>query len=158
MKFEEDNVIHGKKTSIDVVRSFATKLNGELLSTEYKDMLSKLDWKCQLGHVFSTTFNHVKNRKQWCPVCGKAKAIKNLKENGMSLEARKKISAGHLKRLNKNNCFTGKKQREIAARLREHVTGILRNSKRHKKILEYLGCSLEEFKQHLESKFYDRST
>lgn len=151
-------VIHGKKTSISVVKDWAVSLGGELLSTEYGNALSKLDWRCALGHEFKTTFNHVKNRGQWCPVCGREKAYRSLIIRMSTQEARDKISRGHLKRLDLLSKYTSKSQRKIASSIRDHVTGLIRNPKKHKSILPLLGCSIDEFRLHLESKFQPNMT
>jgi len=97
-KIAETNIVHGKRTNISLVQAWAISLGGELISTVYINMLGKLEWKCSEGHVFSTTFNHVKNREQWCPVCGKEKAHKSLITRMATSEARDKISKGHWRR------------------------------------------------------------
>ena len=153
------SVIHGKKTSIQDVQVFAIKLGGKLLSVNYINMLSPLDWECTFGHKFTTTFNHVKNRNQWCPICGKEKAVKTIRKRfAEDTSIRERISKSHLKRLSRQSCFSGKSQREIASRLRDHLTGLFRNPHKHKSILKYLGCSIEELKKHLESKFQEGMT
>lgn len=151
---DNSGVVHGKSTNITVVQAYAIKKGGLLLSTEYFNMLKPLLWQCDQKHTFTTTFNHVKNRGQWCPVCGRAQGLKNMRIRfATDPSVREKISSGHLKRLKKLNKYTGKSQREIASSIREHTTGILRKPSKHKGILKWLGCSLEEYRQHLESKF-----
>lgn len=152
------NIIHGKKTSIETIQEYAKALEGKLLSNEYRNALCKLDWECSLGHRFSTTFNHVKNRNQWCPVCGKDKSHKSLIIRMANPEIREKISKSHLKRLNSNGFFCGKTHRHIASEIRDNLTGLFRNPSKHKRILKYIGCSLEELTAHLESKFQEGMT
>jgi hypothetical protein len=147
-------VKHGKKTSIDTVRFYAEEKGGKLLSLQYKNALGKLDWQCKEEHVFSTTFNHVKNRGQWCPVCGQKQGLANMRKRfSEDPSIREKISKGHLKRLNKLDRFTGHTQRDLAGRIREGVTGLIRKPSKHKGFLKYLGCSLSEYLEYLESKF-----
>lgn len=147
-------IVHGKKTSIKDVQVFAENMGGVLLSMNYTNMLCPLEWKCSKGHCFITTFNHVKNRGQWCPVCGQEKSLKNMKERFKNdPSVKEKISKSHLKRLTKQSRFAGKTQREIASRLRDHLTGLLRKPNKHQTVLKYLQCSLESLRSHLESKF-----
>jgi len=147
-------IVHGKKTPIETVQSFAINKGGKLISTTYHNMLQKLDWQCKEGHVFSATFNHIKNRGQWCPKCGQQKSIVNIRRRFKEDPSiREKISRGHLKRLNKEDLFAGKNHRDIARRLRDNITGLFRDPSKHKRILKLLGCTIEEFKAHLESKF-----
>lgn len=152
------SVVHGKKTSIETVQEYAKTLGGKLLSNEYKNALSKLDWECSLSHKFSTTFNHIKNRNQWCPVCGKEKSHKSLIIRMANPEIREKISKGHLRRLNSGGFFCGKDHRHIASEIRDNLTGLFRNPNKHKRILKYVGCSLEELTLYLESKFQEGMT
>src|SRR4051812_818788 len=127
------SVIHGKKTSLETIRSFATERNGLLLSTSYSNALQPMRWKCFEGHEFSMTFNHVKNRGQWCPICGREKALQNIRHRFTTDPSiRLKISTSHLNRLKKSNRFAGFSHREIAARLRDNLTGLLRNPQKHK--------------------------
>jgi uncharacterized Zn finger protein (UPF0148 family) len=164
------SIVHGKKTDIDAVRKFAQNLDGQLLSTVYVNMLTKMDWQCKLGHIFTTTFNHVKNRNQWCPICGREKANKSLIARMATLEAREKISRSHWirngkltedervakKKLNKKNRFlfrlkTESQQRlkhNIRQRVRMALEGVKSNS-----VTQSLGCTWEELRIYLQSKF-----
>jgi hypothetical protein len=136
-----------------MVRKFAEDRGGKLLSIVYINMLHSMDWECSKGHRFTTTFNHIKNRGQWCPICGQEKGYKSMCVSIGTQEVRDKISQGHLRRLHKDNKFTGKTQRKLAAWVREHTTGLLRRPSKHKSILKYIGCTIQEFKVHLQSKF-----
>lgn len=146
-------IVHGKKTLIVDVQNFALAKGGKLISTSYSNILAKYKWECDSGHIFEATFNHVKNRGQWCPICGKIKSHNSLIERMKDPIVRDKISKSHLKRLNKLNKYSGKTQRKLAGRIRESVTGLLRRPQKYKGFLKYLGCSIEQFKQYLESKF-----
>jgi hypothetical protein len=146
-------IVHGKRTDISIVREWAISLGGKLISPKYGNMLSKLEWECSLGHRFTTTFNHIKNRGQWCPICGREKAYITMCTAMATPAVREKISKSHLKRLKKQNKFVGKSQREIAKTIRDHTTGLLRNPKKHQSMLRYIGCSLDQYRIHLESLF-----
>jgi hypothetical protein len=170
------SIVRGKRTSIESVRQYIAAMDGLLLSHTYSNMLEKLDWQCKEGHVFSTTFNHIKNRGQWCPVCGREKGLANMRKtftNDPSI--RQKISASHQKIaieqfqgfVSKSN---GKKVKAINHKRRYKTDPIykmklsLRNrlnmflksnnlEKHNISAVKDLGCSIEELKTHLESKF-----
>lgn len=150
------SIIHGCRANIDVVRQYASDHGGKLLSTEYINALSPLQWQCELGHMFTTTFNHVKNRGQWCSVCAQIKRTASVRArfaNDADLRAR--ISKSHKERLEKLGHFSFKlNHRQLASRIRDHTTGLLRNPAKHKGILVLLCCSIEELRTHLENKFY----
>ncbi|RHZ66588.1 hypothetical protein Glove_306g13 [Diversispora epigaea] len=56
------------------VKQIAYSRNGKCLSTEYKNCYTKLLWSCAKNHKWYTTFNSVKNGNSWCPYCaGQAK-------------------------------------------------------------------------------------
>jgi len=175
-------VVHGKKTSIETVKRWAESLEGELISDEYVNMLKKLKWKCKHNHVFETTFNHVKNRGQWCPTCGEEKARKTFIKNNKNGEHSKKISAGHQGIsvdewkgfVAKENKKKWKKERgnyryhnEIEYKLKltiryrakravETIKGASNISR--EELLASIGCSIEELKSYLESKFQEGMT
>ena len=44
---------------------------GKLLSTEYKNIDSTLEFECSKGHRFENTFSKIRLRNQWCPTCNK---------------------------------------------------------------------------------------
>ena len=172
-------VRHGVKADIKIVKEFAESKNGKLLTTEYKNMLTKMDWQCSEGHEFSTTFNHVKNRKQWCPICGREKANNTFKSNNSDGKHSRKISAGHqnidLKDWKEFVAVKNKKKwkkerghfryhneleyklkliiRYRAKRAVETINGAKNISR--EEMMESLGCTLEELKKHLESQFQE---
>ena len=130
-------VEHGKKTSIEVIKEYAQMNGGELISTVYENALKPLQWKCKEGHLFTTTFNHVKNRGQWCGICGREKGLvsmrKRFKEDP---SVRQKISDGHQKRNKELGIVSSKDHRKLAASIREHTAGLFRNPSKHRKILK----------------------
>lgn len=54
--------------SIDKMHQIAADHGGECLSTTYKNVFTKLKWKCANGHVFEAIPKHVVNG-HWCPNC-----------------------------------------------------------------------------------------
>jgi very-short-patch-repair endonuclease len=54
---------------ISVPQEFAKALKGRLVSTVYGSVNEPLLWECELKHLWTTTFDHVKNRGTWCPYC-----------------------------------------------------------------------------------------
>lgn len=59
----------GKYKSIEDMRAIADKHNGKCLSTQYRDMKTKLKWQCEKGHIWESTPNSIINKKSWCPMC-----------------------------------------------------------------------------------------
>lgn len=66
------------KKTLEEIQQIAVSNGGKLLSKRYENNRQKLKWKCSEGHVFFKTFNHVVNRKQWCPTCFKISNIKKV--------------------------------------------------------------------------------
>ena len=51
---------------------FAKEKNGELLSTEYINMYTLLDWKCNIcEHQWQACLSSIKHQGSWCPKCAK---------------------------------------------------------------------------------------
>lgn len=147
-------IIHGKKTSIDDIRIVAEQKDGKLISSEYVNMNAPLTWECSLGHIFITSFNKVRHRNQWCPICGQKKGLMAMRQRfATDPSIRNKISKSHLTRLNKSQRFAGYNQREISSQIRDNLTGLFRLLSKHKRILQYTDCSFEELKAYIESKF-----
>ena len=69
-----------EKKDIEYARQIAIKNGGECISTDYKNIHSKLKWSCLKGHVWEATLNNVKNGN-WCPTCkGKNRTIDFFRE------------------------------------------------------------------------------
>jgi hypothetical protein len=64
-----------RKLSIELMREIACKKGGECLSNVYITKNSKLEWKCNKGHIWFATPDSVKNSGRWCPVCGGSMAL-----------------------------------------------------------------------------------
>ncbi|RPJ97246.1 hypothetical protein CW357_00825 [Rummeliibacillus sp. TYF005] len=56
------------KNSIDSMREIAEKHGGMCLSKSYKNVFTKLKWKCANGHIFEAIPKHIVNG-HWCPNC-----------------------------------------------------------------------------------------
>lgn len=54
--------------ALEELKAIAAKKNGVCLSSEYKTVFIKLNWRCEFGHEFSTIPLNVK-RGSWCPTC-----------------------------------------------------------------------------------------
>ena len=49
----------------------ANNRGGACLSTEYKSLREKLQWRCKNDHEFAMAASHVIHRNQWCPRCSR---------------------------------------------------------------------------------------
>ncbi len=57
------------KADINDLRKFAKLIGGRLISKEYKNSNSPLEWECKNKHRFILTANAVKNDLVWCSEC-----------------------------------------------------------------------------------------
>lgn len=64
-------IIRGKKrrTPIEVYQEIAQKRGGKLLSTEYINSHTKMEWQCEDGHKFWSVPAPVRFQDVWCPIC-----------------------------------------------------------------------------------------
>lgn len=62
-----------KKKTIEEVREFFESVNYTLLTTEYKNNISKLDYKCTRGHEHSTSWHDFSSGGNRCPICSRKK-------------------------------------------------------------------------------------
>lgn len=61
-----------KKWSIEEMQKMAQVRGGKCLSKEYKNIDSKLIWKCKAGHIWETTpYRMMNKRGNWCRICEK---------------------------------------------------------------------------------------
>lgn len=51
----------------------AKKRGGVCLSKIYVNAKTKLEWKCELGHVWDATPDSIRNKNSWCPICNTQK-------------------------------------------------------------------------------------
>jgi len=73
------------RLDFDQIKRSARKYGGTLLSKEYKDAKSVLQWKCKSGHVFEALPRDVRNGK-WCADCEAEQKFKiNIKQRGTKL-------------------------------------------------------------------------
>jgi hypothetical protein len=59
------------KRSISDMKELAAKNDGECLSSEYKNLITPLEWKCQNGHAFMRKPQYIYNGKGFCMECKK---------------------------------------------------------------------------------------
>jgi len=64
-------VANRQKLTIEMCQEHAKGKGGKCLSAEYKNALSKLEWECKEGHIWSVTPNQVLNNDTWCAQCVK---------------------------------------------------------------------------------------
>jgi hypothetical protein len=62
-----------QRLDISVARQVALEKGGKCLSDTYVNSISRLEWICKFGHIWSATLNSVKDRKTWCPRCRESK-------------------------------------------------------------------------------------
>lgn len=55
---------------IQAIQQLAQQRGGRCLSTEYRNSRTKLEWECEEGHIWETSYTVVR-AGHWCPVCGK---------------------------------------------------------------------------------------
>lgn len=63
-----------RKLNINEMKMLAKKYNGECLSSEYIDAITKLKWRCEKGHIWEAVPSSVK-RGHWCIVCAGKKKL-----------------------------------------------------------------------------------
>lgn len=68
------------KHNIKKMQKIALKNEGECLSDTYKNTLTKLKWKCKLGHIWET-IPKVILKGHWCAICNNKKRTVPLTEN-----------------------------------------------------------------------------
>lgn len=67
-------------TDLEDLKLLAESKNGECLAEHYINSSTKVKWKCEKGHIWETTPNHIK-LGTWCPICfGKHKTIEEMKK------------------------------------------------------------------------------
>ena len=62
---------HHVFTLEDVIK-VVDQRGGKVLSKEYKNADTPMDFECSKGHQFTNRFSHIKSRGQWCPTCNKS--------------------------------------------------------------------------------------
>ena len=72
------NILRGKwcpqcsgsqKLGIETFRKIAIDRGGKLISNQYLNIDTNLEWECSEGHRWKATGNNVKLKNTWCPVC-----------------------------------------------------------------------------------------
>jgi len=67
------NEVNGKhrRLTIDDMREIASFKGGKCLSVVYENNKTKLEWECAKGHRWWADSSGVRNRRSWCPTCGR---------------------------------------------------------------------------------------
>jgi len=63
---------NGFRLMMSSVDSLAARHGGRCLSTEYKNVHTKMTWMCKDRHIFDQTVNQIKEKGIWCPDCRKS--------------------------------------------------------------------------------------
>lgn len=76
--------------TIEDMHKLARKFGGTCLSKSYKNGRTPLRWKCEMGHIFEKTPNHIINQGQWCRACGGTQphSIRTMREAARSYGGR----------------------------------------------------------------------
>jgi hypothetical protein len=64
-----------KGLSIELAKEIAQIRGGECLSNSYKNKTENLKWRCELGHEWEASLDHIKNAGSWCHICSGHKRI-----------------------------------------------------------------------------------
>ena len=65
-----ENTADAKKKDLQDIIEFARTKGGDCLSREYTDNTTKMEWKCERGHVWFTSWSSIQ-QGSWCPECRK---------------------------------------------------------------------------------------
>jgi len=57
-----------QRLTLEDMHATAAERGGKCLSTEYRNNLTKLHWRCADGHEWMATAGHIRNGR-WCPEC-----------------------------------------------------------------------------------------
>jgi len=69
--------------TINFIKDYVkNNFDGYCLESEYKNVNSKMKFKCNKNHIFVSKWNYVKNSNNWCPECfgTKKPTLKEIKE------------------------------------------------------------------------------
>lgn len=69
-----------RSLTLDDCHYYAKSFGGECLSTEYKNVSTKLSWKCKYGHIFEKPLGKIKQYGSWCQQCSYAELKYNLED------------------------------------------------------------------------------
>lgn len=95
------------------------------LDEEYRGMMEKHRWKCNVGHEFLSRPNNISNMGQGCPFCFQIR----------------------------NRTYKTRTERKLADRLRVGLANAVSRNYRTGSAVRDLGCSISELKVYLEQRF-----
>ena len=58
-----------RRVGLTEMLALAEKKGGKCLSTDYRNIHSKLEWECSAGHKWVATPSRVMHSGSWCPMC-----------------------------------------------------------------------------------------
>jgi hypothetical protein len=61
-------------------RALAEAKGGACLADVWKNVTTKIPWRCSIGHVWETTYSKVGYTKAWCPKCAAIKTAQTLRD------------------------------------------------------------------------------
>ncbi|HEC40779.1 MAG TPA: hypothetical protein ENI29_21225 [bacterium] len=62
-----------RRLTLEECKEFAKSKKGKCLSNIYINSRTKMEWKCEHGHIWKAAFYNIKNHGQWCNQCGGTK-------------------------------------------------------------------------------------
>lgn len=63
-----------KKEGLEKAQDYAKNKGGQCLNDYYQNAITKMDWKCNKGHVWSASVGNVVGKGSWCPICATKKS------------------------------------------------------------------------------------
>ena len=64
-------ICNNKKHTYEYVKKYIEEQGYKLISKEYVNNETKIEVKCQHGHIYKVRFKDFKNRNELCPICNK---------------------------------------------------------------------------------------
>lgn len=61
--------LHNSKVRLEALANHCNAKGGELLSSDYRGVVTKYLFRCGEGHEWTATFQNVVKRNSWCPCC-----------------------------------------------------------------------------------------
>jgi len=79
----------GQNLNLEIINEVASKHDCLCLSEKYINSKQKLEWQCVNNHYFSSSFNMISKRENWCKECLKNEKSKILLEEIQNLALKK---------------------------------------------------------------------
>ena len=65
--------VKNRRLTLEECKEFAKSKKGKCLSNIYINSQTKMEWKCEHGHIWKAIFDNIKNMGHWCHQCGGTK-------------------------------------------------------------------------------------